>query len=54
MKNKVKEIEPLKLIRWANHHYPPIDLSNELSSILELIEEVKRLRKIINDLNNKE
>lgn len=45
-----REKESLRLVRWADDNYPPIDLSNELPAILELIKEIRLLRK---QLNNK-
>ena len=44
---KDKPKEELRLIRWANDGYPPIDLHNEFNAVLDLIQEVKRLRKLL-------
>jgi hypothetical protein len=45
MKKKIKEKDTLRLMRWADDNFPPIDLSNELPAVLELIKEVRKLRK---------
>jgi hypothetical protein len=44
-KKKTKKEEPLRLIRWADDGFPPIDLSKEAKSVLELIKEVRELRE---------
>jgi hypothetical protein len=41
--------EKLRLIRWANDGYPPINLSEEFSAVIDLIKEVRRLRLIVSD-----
>jgi len=48
MKKPAKPAKPkeeLRLIRWAQDGYPPIDLRNEFQAVLDLIKEVCKLRK---------
>lgn len=46
MKTK-KTTEKLRLMRWANDGYPPIDLNNEFEAVLELLDEIKKLRLLL-------
>lgn len=49
--NKGRLINPdtgekeLKLVAWARHHYPPIDLNANVSHVAKLIQEVIALRQ---------
>jgi hypothetical protein len=56
-KKKIKLKDHLRLMRWADDNFPPIDLSKELPAVLELIREIRTLRmeekrflKLRNDL----
>lgn len=42
--------ENLRLIRWANEGFPPIDLSGEADSILALIREYKSLKALCSEM----
>jgi len=43
--NGIEGKEPeLKLIRWADHHYPPINLNENANEVARLVQEIKRLR----------
>lgn len=42
--------EHLKLIKWYNDHYPPIDLNKEQRHVRELILEVLKLRDKVEQL----
>lgn len=45
-------MKELLLIKWSNDHYPPIDLNKKVSAVVDLITEVKELRKINEKLLN--
>ena len=45
--------EQLKVIRWANDNYPPIDFNKNLRGILDLIREVRQLREEVQYLKKK-
>ena len=42
-----KTTEKLRLMRWANDGYPPIDLQNEFQAVLDLLDEIKKLRHFL-------
>lgn len=45
MAKEIKEKHPLRLIRWANDGYPPIDFSNEGKAIIELIRDYQSIEQ---------
>lgn len=44
---KKKKRDPLRLINWANDGFPPIDLASSVKDVVDLIQEVEKLRKIV-------
>ena len=42
--------DKLRLMRWSDDGYPPIDLRNETGNVVDLIQEVRQLRAINTDL----
>ncbi len=40
-------MKDLKLIEWANDGYPPIDLNKQSGAVFHLIDEIKRLRELV-------
>lgn len=42
---EMKTPEKLRLIRWVDDNCPPINLSYEVSHVLHLVKEVKKLRR---------
>ena len=45
MPKKVKERDSLRLVQWYYDRFPPIDLNNHHSHVIDLINEILRLRK---------
>jgi len=45
MAKKKPSTEKLKLMRWAEANYPPVDLNKQVTHVNELIQEVRKLRK---------
>lgn len=48
MKKRKKEVSKLRLERWYDDGFPPIDLHNEVKAIIELVQEIKKLRRYKN------
>lgn len=44
-------MKELKLIRWVNDGYPPINLNDQVSHVTELVAEIKRLREVNDEYN---
>lgn len=44
-KKQLTERDPLRLMRWANEGFGPIDLNASVSDVVKLTEEIKRLRR---------